>query len=209
MGYRQLKPFYPNDMGKEKGYCLKNVAKGYHIYPSPSPSSSAKQDMDRNIEKGTLHRDQNFPSNCAVPVYLDTTSQYEHILVCDKGTLWSDGKKLPSLSGYSVYGWGEWCNGYKIVEYEPDPQTGFLPAKGYWCRYDNDPRVADLASFMRYNFPSYTPESALGSVYGDNLWKSMCEFQRRAKADGQYNDVIDGNTGPKTYEALKHYGFKG
>ena len=62
---------------------------------------------------------------------------------------------------------------------------------------------------MRSNFPAYTSESALGPIYGDNLWKAMKEFQIRAKADGQYNSTIDGDTGPKTYEALKHYGFKG
>lgn len=98
----------------------------------------------------------------------------------------------------------------KILKPTPTPTpTGFLPAKGYWCRYDNDARVAELAKFMRKTFPSYTPASALGPIYGNNLWGAMKEFQRRAKAAGRYNDVIDGNTGPKTYAALKSYGFRG
>ena len=37
----------------------------------------------------------------------------------------------------------------------------------------------------------------------------MVQFQKNARADGNYNAEIDGNTGPKTYEALKKYGFKG
>lgn len=90
----------------------------------------------------------------------------------------------------------------------PTPSDGFLPKKGYWARYDKDARVGQLATFMRKTFSSYTPVAALGNVYGDNLWKSIKEFQRRAKAAGKYNDAIDGNTGPKTYAALKSYGFK-
>ena len=100
----------------------------------------------------------------------------------------------------------------KILRPSPTPTptpTGFLPAKGYWCRYDKDERVNTLSKFMRKTFPSYTPKAALGPAYGDNLWKSIKEFQRRAKAAGRYNDAIDGNTGPKTYAALKSYGFKG
>lgn len=209
MGYRQLKPFYPKDMGTKKGWCLENVARGYHIYGVPSALPSAKADMEFNKAKGTLHHLNTIPNNVAVPVYLDTASKYEHIEVCDKGKYWSDGKVVgkPSKS----FGWGEYCNGVRIVEYQKDPQpsTGFLPAKGYWCRYDKDKRVGELASFMRKTFPSYTPSSALGCIYGDNLWRSIAEFQRRAKAEGKYNDVIDGNTGKKTYKALKEYGFKG
>lgn len=91
----------------------------------------------------------------------------------------------------------------------PAPSTGFLPAKGYWCRGDNDPRVGQLAAFMRQNFPAYTSSKALGNYYGQYLESAIKEFQRRAKADGRYDDAIDGDTGPKTYAALKSYGFTG
>ena len=209
MGYRQLKPFYPKDMGKKKGWCLENVAKGYHIYGVPSAQPSAKADMEFNRARGTLHPLNTIPNNVAVPVYLDTASKYEHIEVCDCGKYWSDGYVVGKPS--NTFGWGEYCNGVRIVEWqnEPQPTTGFLPPKGYWCRYDKDKRVNTLSKFMRATFPAYTPSSALGPIYGDNLWRSIAEFQRRAKADGNYNDVIDGNTGPKTYNALKKYGFKG
>lgn len=202
MSYRQLKPFYPQDMGKDKGYCLRNVAKGYHIYPSPNPSQSAKQDMEINKAKGTLHPLSTLPTNVSVPVYLDTTSQYEHIEVSDKGVFWSDGKQVKKP--LNAFGWGEWCNGYRIVEWVKDPEpTNFLPAKGWWGRYDVDPRVGRLASFMRSTFPAYTPKAALGNTYGDNLWKSIKEFQRRTGLQA------DGNTGTITYNELKKYGFKG
>lgn len=205
MGYKQLKPFYPKDMGTKKGWCLENVAKGYHIYGVPSGLPSAKADMEFNKARGTLHPLNTIPNNVAVPVYLDTSSKYEHIEVSDKGTYWSDGYIVSKPTG-NVFGWGEYCNGVRIVEWQNDPQptpTGFLPAKGYWCRYDKDDRVAQLASFMRSTFPAYTPAAALGPVYGDNLWRSIKEFQRRTGLEH------DGNTGPITYNKLKEYGFRG
>ena len=208
MGYRQLKPFYPQDMGKKKGWCLENVARGYHIYGVPSALPSAKADMEFNRARGTLHPLNTIPNNVAVPVYLDTASKYEHIEVCDCGKYWSDGYVVGKPS--NTFGWGEYCNGVRIVEWQNDPQpTEFLPKKGYWGRYDKDARVAELASFMRKVFPAYTPSSALGPIYGDNLWRSMVQFQKNAHRDGNYNAAIDGDTGPKTYEALKKYGFKG
>ena len=208
MGYRQLKPFYPKDMGKKKGWCLENVARGYHIYGVPSALPSAKADMEFNRARGTLHPLNTIPNNVAVPVYLDTASKYEHIEVCDRGKYWSDGYVVGKPS--NTFGWGEYCNGVRIVEWQNDPQpTEFLPKKGYWGRYDKDARVAELASFMRKVFPAYTPSSALGPIYGDNLWRSMVQFQKNAHRDGNYNAAIDGDTGPKTYEALKKYGFKG
>lgn len=208
MAVKQLKQFSAAKMGTRKGYCLQNVAKGFGIYPSPSPSASAVQDMQRNKNKGTFHANSNFPLDGAVPVYLDTASKYEHIIVADHGIYWSDGKRLTSLAGLKVLGWGEWCNGYRIVEIVPDPTpapTGFLPAKGYWARYDKDDRVAKLATFMRNTFPAYTPKAALGPVYGDKLWAAIREFQRRS--NGKL--YPDGMTGQLTYNELKRYGFKG
>lgn len=199
MAYEQVKAFYPQDMGKQKGWCLQNVAKGFHIYPSPNPSGSAKEDMERNKKKGTFH--DGVPSgNMSVPVYTQTASKYGHVIVYDKGSYWSDGKKYSSFNG--IIGWGEWCNGFQIVKYVENP-TSFLPPKGYWAKYDNDPRVGELATFMYATFPAYTSRKALGDIYGDNLAKSITEFQKRT---GLYPD---GCTGRLTYNELKKYGFKG
>lgn len=204
MAWKQLKDFNVNRMGTEKGWCLRNVAKGFGVYGVPGALPSAKADMEFNKNRGTLHN-LPAPTNVAVPVYVDTSSKYEHVMVCDHGVYYSDGRRLTSIAGMKIFGWGEFCNSVRVVEWvnDPQPTTGFLPAKGYWCRYDIDPRVGQLASFMRSVFPAYTPAAALGNKYGDNLWRSIKEFQRRTGLEQ------DGNTGPITYAKLKQYGFKG
>lgn len=196
--YEQVLAFYPKDMGKQKGWCLQNCRVGFHIYTPKYPS--AKAAMDAGKKNGTYHAGTP-PANISVPVYVSSTSKYGHVVVWDKGTWWSDGKSYRSWSG--VLGWDEMMDGTRVVKVASS--SSFLPAKGYWCRYDNDQRVARLAQFMRSTFPAYTPAKALGPVYGDNLWKSIAEFQRRS--NGKL--YPDGNTGPLTYKELQRYGFKG
>lgn len=199
MSYEQLKNFFPKDMGTKKGWCLQNVAKGFHAYPSSNPSASAKADMNVNIAKGTYHKGVgDIPTNCAVPVYYKTTSQYGHVVAYDKGTWYNDGKKF-TPDGKMLLGWGEWCNGFRIVK--KGQSKSFLPAKGYWCEGDDDKRIADMALFMRQNFPAYTSAKALGSYYGKYIKASITEFQKRT---GLYPD---GMVGKKTYDMLKRYGF--
>lgn len=201
--YEQLKPFYPKDMGTKKGWCLLNVAKGFHAYPSANPSASAKADMNANIAKGTYHKGiGDIPSNCAVPVYYKSASQYGHVVAYDKGTFYTDGKKF-TPDGKMILGWGEWCNGFQVVR--KTAKKAFLPAKGYWGLGDQDSRIADLALFMRQNFPAYTSAKALGPLFGKYLQKSIIQFQKRA--DVKPKLVADGYVGPKTYDALKKYGF--
>lgn len=197
MAYEQLMPFYPKDMGKQKGWCLQNCRLGFHIYTPKY--ASAKTAMQAGKKNGTYH-DGTPPNNISVPVYVSSASKYGHVIVWDKGTWWSDGKSYRSWTG--VLGWDEMMDGTRVVKVSSS--SSFLPAKGYWCKYDKDERVARLATFMRTNFPSYTPKSALGPIYGDSLAdKSIKEFQRRT---GLYPD---GMTGPKTYAMLQKYGFKG
>lgn len=78
----------------------------------------------------------------------------------------------------------------------------FFPARGYFKKGDVSPNVGKIASFMRKVFPSYTSEKALGNYYGDNLIKSIKEFQRRTGLKP------DGCTGPLTLAMLEKYGFK-
>lgn len=205
MSWRQVRSFDPAKMGTRKGWCLMNVRLGFGIQNGTFPS--AKADMESQRRNGTLHSMAELPANCAVPVYIDTASPNEHVICDDHGVLWSDGKRLSSLAGLNCFGWGELCDGVRVVEYVKDPvPTGFLPAKGYWGRYDKDQRVANLASFMRKVFPAYTPAAALGPVYGDNLWRSVLQFQKRS---GMSPKDCDGNCGPITYSKLKQYGFTG
>lgn len=197
MAYEQLKQFYPKDMGKQKGWCLQNCRLGFHIYTGHYASAKAAYNAAK--KNGTLHDYSSIPSNCAVPVYYESTSQYGHVVVYDRGIWYSDGKKF-NPDPKKILGWDENMDSVPVVKYTS--AKSFLPAKGYWCKYDEDERVAKLAAFMRRTFPAYTPAKALGPIYGNYLAdKSIREFQRRT---GLYPD---GMTGPKTYEKLKEYGF--
>lgn len=111
--WKQIRKFDINKMGNKKGYCLQNVRMGFDI---PAKNESAKADMLENEKNGTLHDMSTLPINVSVPVYVDSSSVYEHIIVCDKGTFYSDGQKLTSINGLKFFGWGETCNGVRIVE---------------------------------------------------------------------------------------------
>lgn len=207
MAFKQLLNFDVQKMGNRKGYCLMNVRLGFGINKGTYPS--AKADMEAQIAEGTFHRGELPPSNIAAPIYFDTSSPYEHVMADDHGIYYSDKKRVASLVGWNLLGWGEKCDGVRVVEFVPDPTpptptpTGFLPEKGYWTRGDRDARVGQLASFMRAAFPAYTSPNALGNLYGPYLMASIKEFQKRTGL------VADGKTGPITYAKLKQYGFKG
>lgn len=111
--WEQVKAFNLKKMGTKKGYCLQNVRLGFGI---PSKYASAKADMEANKKAGTLHPISTLPSNVAVPVYVDTTNQYEHIIVSDKGTFYSDGVKISRYKYNSYFGWGELCDGVRVVK---------------------------------------------------------------------------------------------
>ena len=194
MGYEQLLPFYPSEMGKVKGWCLKNCRLGFRIYTAKY--ACAKTAMQAGKKNGTYH-DGVPPTNIAVPVYCNTKLANGHVVVCDKGIWWEDGKRINKPS---VIGWDEMMDGTRVVKVTT--ADSFLPAKGYWARYDKDSRVGQLAEFMYKTFPAYTSKKALGNLYGDNLWKSIREFQRRT------NLYPDGCTGKLTYAKLQEYGFK-
>lgn len=207
MAFKQVLNFDVQKMGSKKGYCLMNVRLGFGINKGTYPS--AKADMEAQIAEGTFHRGELPPSNIAAPIYFDTSSPYEHVMADDHGIYYSDKKRVASLVGWNLLGWGEKCDGVRVVEFVPDPTpptptpTGFLPEKGYWTRGDRDARVGQLASFMRANFPAYTSPNALGNLYGPYLMASIKEFQKRTGL------VADGKTGPITYAKLQQYGFKG
>lgn len=196
MAYEQLKQFYPKDMGKQKGWCLQNCRLGFHIYTGRY--ASAKAAYNAGIKNKTVHDMADLPTNCAVPVYYETASKYGHVIVYDRGTWYSDGKKF-NPDRKKCLGFDEYMDGVPVVK-KTTAKT-FLPKKGYWAKYDEDDRVAYLARFMRQNFPAYTSAKALGPVYGNYLSKAIAEFQKRT---GLYPD---GMTGPKTYAKLKQYGF--
>lgn len=119
----QVKKFSPSKMGKKSGWCLMNCRLGFGINKGTNPS--AKADMEFNKKKGAFHDMKSLPTNVAVPVYLDTSSIYEHIVVCDKGTYYSDGRKLTSTKGLKFFGWGEYCDAVRVVKkVEPKIKEG-------------------------------------------------------------------------------------
>ncbi len=202
MAYKQIKAFNLSKMGRIKGLCLRNVRLGFGIGPK---YASAKLDMLAQKKAGTLHAGMP-PSNVSVPVYCDTSSIYEHVVVWHKGKVYSDGVlQKNGLAGFKSFGWGELCDGTRVVEWTADNNggTGFLPARGYWKLGDYDVRIGQMAAFMHKAFPSYTSQAALGNYFGENLLRAVREFQNRCGLQ------VDGNVGPKTYKKMQQYGFKG
>ena len=196
MPYEQTRAFYPNEMGKQKGWCLQNCRLGFRIYtPKYKSAAAAMAAAKRN---GTFHTMNELPSNCSVPVYTTSSSANGHVVVYDKGTYYTDGKKYKPASS-SLLGWDTNMDGTQVVKFTQ--AKGFLPTKGYWCRGDKDQRIAVLASFMYRNYPRYTNKKALGPEFGPYLEASIREYQKRT---GLYSD---GMVGPKTYASLKANGF--
>lgn len=115
--YRQVKKFDPAKMGKRKGWCLANVAKGYEgCYGNPNAKESAKADMESQKAAGTLHDISTLPTNVSVPIYVDSTSKYEHVIVHTlEGKYYEDGKECAAPK--NTFGWGEYCNGVRVVEF--------------------------------------------------------------------------------------------
>lgn len=203
MGYKNIRTFNLTKMGTKAGYCLQNCRTAFGI--EKGTYASAKADMEAQKKAGTLHAGLP-PTNIDAPVYVDTASKYEHIVISNHGTYYSDGKRY-DIKGKAVFGWGECCDGVRVVELTKDPapapSAGFFPARGYWKKGDTDARIGRLATFLRKYFPAYTPAAALGNYFGPNLEKSVKEFQRRSGL------VADGCVGPKTLAKLKSNGFGG
>lgn len=85
----------------------------------------------------------------------------------------------------------------------------FLGSRGYLRRGDSGANIGRMNRWFRSTFPAYAPASVLGNFFGPITERTVKEFQRRAKADGRYNDIADGYVGPLTLKAMKSYGFKG
>ena len=203
MSYEQVKSFYPKEMGTQKGWCLKNCRLGFRIYTGKY--ASAKSAMNAGKRNGTYHNGTP-PNNISVPVYTTSPSQYGHVVVWDKGTWYSDGKKYKSWSG--VLGWDEMMDGVRVVKIAS--KTSFLPAKGYWKFGDKDPRIAELCHFYYTKFYGYfckneqqAKKLLAGDYFGKYCEKWTREFQKRTKL------YQDGCVGKITYNKLKEYGFKG
>lgn len=119
MAWKQVRNFDINKMGRKVGYCQQNVRLGFGI---GSKYASAKLDMEAQRRAGTLHDISSLPNNVAVPIFVDTNSPYEHVIVSDHGVLYSDGKRLTSLKGLKCFGWAEKINDVRVVEWVNEPK---------------------------------------------------------------------------------------
>ena len=115
MSWKQVKTFNVGKMGTRKNWCLMNARLGFGI--NTGKYASAKADMEAQRRSGTLHTGYP-PSSISVPVYLDTSSPYEHVVVCDHGNYYSDGVLISKPKG--LFGWGELCDGVRVVEWVGD-----------------------------------------------------------------------------------------
>lgn len=164
--YKQLVPFNLKKMGTKKDWCLANVREGFGI---PAKYADAKAAMEANKKAGLLHPITTLPDDVAVPVFLDTPSVWEHVIVSDKGKFYSDGKQLTSLDGLTVFGWGESLNDVRIVEPVEEPATEPAPVKPA----DATIKVGDmvvptkLIDYTGKALKQYDPEYMVYQLNGD------------------------------------------
>lgn len=117
--WTQVKTFKLSNMGTTPGMCLQNCRLGFGI--NTGTYANAISDMQAQKNNGTLHGAKSTPpADIQVPVYINTGSADGHVVVWDKGTVYSDGTKITSgLSYYgmnNVWGWGELCDGVRVVK---------------------------------------------------------------------------------------------
>lgn len=127
MGWKQDRAFDPKKMGTAKNMCLRNCRIAF-VPEIPPKYNDAKSAMLANKKAGTLHDMKSRPTNCAVPVFADTTSKYEHVMVYDHNTLYSDGKVVSNPNSFKYFGWGETLNGVRVVSYVEEPKPTPTPA---------------------------------------------------------------------------------
>lgn len=149
MAWKQTKNFDINRMGRKAGYCQQNVRLGFGI---GAKYASAKLDMEAQRCAGTLHDIASLPNNVAVPIFVDTTSPYEHVIVADHGTLYSDGKRLTSLAGLKCFGWAEKINDVRVVEWVNEPkksneQIADEVRRGLWKDQPERQRLLEKAGY--------------------------------------------------------------
>lgn len=118
MSWKQVKPFSLAKMGRTKNFCLRNVRLGYGI---GGKYANAKQAMNENKNKGTLHPLSSIPTNVDVPVFT-SAGVWGHVEVCVHGIYYSDGVRCSKPN--NSYQWGEFLNGVRVVQWvQPKPST--------------------------------------------------------------------------------------
>ena len=179
-------------------YCAWKINEATGAWPKRTGDMNAKNWIRRLPENG--YKTTTSAPNGAKCVGVSTAGKYGHV-VWSEGTLFISEYNWDSKGNYSTRNVN--ASNYKWFVIVSAP-SNFLPPKGYWKPGDKDPRIGQLALFMRATFPAYTSAAALGNYFGPNLERSVREFQRRTKLT-----PVDGCVGPLTYAKLKSFGFKG
>lgn len=200
MAWQQVRQFNINKMGKQAGWCLRNVSMGFGITSANFPS--AKADMQSQSKNGTLHHISTLPNNVAVPVYIDTTSIYEHVVVYDHGTWYSDGVKISAPNSKYVFGWGELCGGERVVKWSNANKTNEELAKevinGLWGNGEMRKRKLTQAGY-NYNVIQNLVNKMLSNKKSNEtiakevimgMWGNGSERKRRLENAGyNYNTI--------------------
>lgn len=118
MSWKQTINFDLAKMGTKPGLCLQNVRLGYGIAPK---YASARDAMNASKREGTFHEGLDIPTDVAVPIFAETGSPYDHVMVDYYGDVYSDGKHLTTLKGMKVLGWSETLNDVRVVEWVEEP----------------------------------------------------------------------------------------
>lgn len=75
-----------------------------------------------------------------------------------------------------------------------------LPKRGYFKLGDSGDAITKIDAFLANRIT--------GNYYGNFTKNAVMALQEKGKNEGRYNDVIDGNFGPKTLACAESYGFK-
>lgn len=74
-----------------------------------------------------------------------------------------------------------------------------LPSRGYFRVGDSGSAISTIDSFLAAR--------VRGDYYGNYTYHEVMALQIIGRQDGIYDDVIDGNFGPKTLATAEYYGF--
>jgi LysM repeat protein len=140
--------------------------------------------MESQRANGTLHPISTLPTNCTVPVYLNTTSPYEHVEVCVNGKTWySDGKIVKAPAKSIIFGWGELCDGIRVVKVQA--------AKNDLDKY-SDKELAQMV--LKGQFGNGAVRKAkLGNRY-NAVQNEVNKLLGASKSQGVYYIVKSGDT---------------
>ena len=190
----QVKQANPAKMGKTAHMCLMNTRLAFGI--TKGTFKSAKRDMQSQKNSGTLHDFSTIPQDLAVPLYSYASLINGHVGLWYKGTYYSDGVKKSLPPRWAIVGWGELCDGVRVVKLSTaGATTGFLPAKGYWKRGDQDQRIATLAEFLQLGAAAHEGDGC--RLYAQTVTLRSLEVLKSGShvgIDAQENIVPAGRT---------------